>query len=523
MTKRSGQSPKKSGDLPYQSIFEAANDGMILVDVETGLVVEVNPTACAAHGLAREEVIGSPLTVFIHSESHKAFHERIQQLQASDQLNFRTRHQRRDGSTFHSEWRLSIFEYRSRPTILGIIRDINNRVLAEEGTERRLQARILEQATLLEISHTLASTLKLQPELILNQLREIVNYDHAGLFSLEETSLVTLAMRGAPKLEERPPIRIEVNDSGILTGLFNNLRPIRIPDVWSNEPDAQSLRALLDDGSAILLEGMQSWMWVPLAAKGRVIGGVGVAHANRNHFTAHHADLALSVANQAAITMVNAKLYGRAQELAVMEERQRLARNLHDAVNQSLFSASLIAEVLPRLWDRDPKTARNSLEDMRKLVRGAMSEMRALLAELRPSTLIDTELGDLLRQLASAFTGRTDIPAELTVTGAGVLPADVHVAAYRICQEALYNIAKHAQPAKVEVMLKHEEGVMELLIRDDGVGFNPEQRPSSGHYGLSMMHERAQAVGIQLSIASQPGQGTELTLRWPASAEEEDA
>ena len=111
----------------------------------------------------------------------------------------------------------------------------------------------------------------------------------------------------------------------------------------------------------------------------------GCAHeTTKNYFTPHHADLALSVANQAAITMVNAELYGHAQALAVLEERQRLARNLHDAINQSLFSAGLIAEVLPRLWDRDQEEARRSLEDLRKLTRGAMAEMRALLAELRP-------------------------------------------------------------------------------------------------------------------------------------------
>jgi two-component system nitrate/nitrite sensor histidine kinase NarX len=211
--------------------------------------------------------------------------------------------------------------------------------------------------------------------------------------------------------------------------------------------------------------------------------------------------------------MVNAELYRHAQTLAVLEERQRLARNLHDAINQSLFSAGLIAEVLPRLWERDQEEARRSLEDLRKLTRGAMAEMRALLAELRPSTLTDAELGDLLRLLGNAFTGRTNIPAKVTVVGQGVLPADVQVAIYRICQETLNNVAKHAGASVVEIYLKHEDSAIELSIRDDGQGFDPE-RTTSGHYGLSMMHERAEAVGARLSITSQPGQGTELIIRW---------
>ena len=246
---------------------------------------------------------------------------------------------------------------------------------------------------------------------------------------------------------------------------------------------------------------------------------MGVAEATKNYFTPHHADLALSVANQAAITMINAELYGQAQELAVLEERQRLARNLHDAVNQSLFSAGLIAEVLPRLWDRDQAEARRSLEDLRRLTRGAMAEMRALLAELRPSTLTDSDLGELLHLLGNALEGRTSIPVTVTVFGEFLLPAAVQVAFYRVCQEALNNIAKHARASRVEIQLKREESVIELCIRDNGRGFDPDQI-LSGHYGLGMMRERAEAAGALLSISSQPGHGTELTIRWTTTPKE---
>ncbi len=273
------------------------------------------------------------------------------------------------------------------------------------------------------------------------------------------------------------------------------------------------MRSILVDGAEVLLDGMLSWMWVPLAVRGRIIGGIGVAHEKRNYFTAHQADLALSVANQAAITMINSELYGRAQALAVLEERQRLARNLHDAVNQSLFSAGLIAEVLPRLWDRDQAEARRSLEDLRRLTRGAMAEMRSLLAELRPSTLTDSDLGDLLRQLGNALEGRTSLPVVLTVSGEFTLPAEVQIAFYRICQEALSNVAKHAKARQVEIDLKQEGEVTELRIHDDGLGFDPDE-PVSGHYGLDMMRERAENAGLQLTITSQPGHGTELILNW---------
>jgi signal transduction histidine kinase len=315
-------------------------------------------------------------------------------------------------------------------------------------------------------------------------------------------------------LEQSSPLRIHLQGPETLARLFNGHHTILISDIWSEDPQAQFLRSLLDDGAAALLEGMQSWMWVPLAVKNRIMGGIGVAHAALNHFTPHHADLALSVANQAAITMVNAELYEQAQDLAVLEERQRLARNLHDAINQSLFSAGLIAEVLPRVWDQDQDLARSSLEDLRKLTRSAQAEMRALLAELRPSTIIDSDLDELLHLLGNALSGRIDVPVVITVTGEVLLPAKVQVVFYRVCQEALSNIAKHAKANRVEINLKQEGDVVELYIHDDGIGFDLDQT-FSGHFGLEMMHERAEEVGAQLSVTSQLDHGTELIIRWP--------
>lgn len=513
MKKNLDRSLPEIGDLLYRGIFDSANDGLVVGDLETGLVIEANPAVCNMHGHARGEIIGLPLINLISPDSQLVFSEFVRAFQSGGAFDVRTLHMRRDGTTFHAEWRVALFEYQSHPCLLGIFRDISKQIYAEQSLDHRVETRSHEQATLLNISHTLASTLELQPGLILDQLREIIEYDHAGLFSLDKRTFSTLAMRGTLPLEQSAPIHIHLTDPKTLKELFNEHRPIRIADVWGDAPQSRSLRSLLDDGAAVLLEGMHSWMWVPLAVRGRVIGGVGVAHKKQDHFTPHHANLALSVADQAAITMINAELYGHAQELAVLEERQRLARNLHDAVNQSLFSAGLIAEVLPRLWDRDQAEARRSLDDLRKLTRGAMAEMRALLAELRPSTLTDAELGELLRLLGDAFSGRTNIPATLTLKGQGVLPAEVQVAIYRLCQEALNNVMKHAEASSVEIDLNQDESSIELNIRDNGKGFDPEQI-ASGHYGLSMMYEHAEAAGVQLSIKSQPGKGTELNIHW---------
>src|SRR5215211_1967634 len=504
----------------YRNIFEAASDGLVVYDLGMDSVVEANPAACEMHGYTRQEFIGLNPAVFMLPESHALFRERARTAEPGIMFDSLVIHLRRDGSPFYVEVRRSAITYRGRPCLLSILRDVSQRIQTEKILGRQIETQMREQATLLAISHTLASTLEFQPGLILDQLREIIEYTHCGLFALKDSTLVTLAVRGTPQLEGSVPFRIHLQGPETLAALFNEHQPIRIADVAGDHPQAQLLRTLLGDGAAALLEGMQSWMWVPLAVKSRVIGGVGVAHEKQNYFTPHHADLALSVANQAAITLINAELYGQAQALAVLEERQRLARNLHDAINQSLFSAGLIAEVLPRLWDRDQAEARRSLEDLRRLTRGAMAEMRALLAELRPSTLIDAELGDLLRLLGSAFTGRTNIPAKVTIVGQGVLPAEVQVAIYRVCQEALNNIAKHAAASRVEINLRHAGNAIELSIHDNGQGFEAE-RTASGHYGLSIMQERAEEVGAQLSISSQLGRGTKIEIRWSEAPKRE--
>ena len=497
----------------YRNIFEAASDGLVIYDIGSDSVIEANSAACAMHGYTRQEFIGVKPVVFMLPDSYALFREQVQIAESGKVFELLAAHLHKDGSAFYAEVRSSGIDFRGRPCLFIVIRDVSKRIQTEKSLGEKIEAQIREQETLLAISQTLASTLEFHPGLILDQLREIIEYTRGGLFSLQDSTLAALAMFGAPQLEESAPFRIHLEGPQTLSALFNGHRPIRIADIESGDPRAQFLRALLSDGASALIEGMGSWMWVPLAVKGSIIGGIGVAHEKRNYFTSHHADLALSVANQAAITMLNSELNKQAQALAVLEERQRLAHNLHDAINQSLFSAGLIAEVLPRLWDRDQPEARRSLEDLRKLTRGAMAEMRALLAELRPSTLTDAELGDLLRLLGNAFTGRTNIPARVSVVGQGVLPADVQVAIYRVCQEALNNVAKHASASRVEINLIHAGSAVQLSIRDDGRGFDPE-KTASGHYGLSMMHERAEGVGARLSITSQPGRGTELNIRW---------
>ncbi len=270
-------------------------------------------------------------------------------------------------------------------------------------------------------------------------------------------------------------------------------------------------------------EEIRSFMHVPIQVGGEVFGVFNVDYLEPRAFGDEEQRLFAALAQRAALAVENAQLYEQAQELAVMEERSRLARDLHDAVTQTLFSASLIADVLPRLWERDPDVGMSRLEEVRQLTRGALAEMRTLLLELRPTTLVEAELGDLLRQLGEATTGRARVPVKVTVEGRCTLPDEVKVALYRIAQEALNNVAKHAGANRATVGLRCTPppdsaaggGAVELRIADDGQGFDPATVPAD-HLGLGIMRERAEAIGAGLTIHSQAGRGTEVIAKWDA-------
>jgi PAS domain S-box-containing protein len=209
----------------------------------------------------------------------------------------------------------------------------------------------------------------------------------------------------------------------------------------------------------------------------------------------------------------------QAREQAAVAERTRLARDLHDAVSQTLFSASLIADVLPRIWEKDAGEGRRRLEEVRQLTRGALAEMRTLLFELRPAALADAELADLLRQLAESVTGRARVPVSTRMEGQCRLEADTKIAIYRIAQEALNNVAKHSGAVQAQVVLICTPGRVEMHIQDNGRGFDVSEAGGKS-LGLGIMRERASAIGASLDIHSDPGQGTEVVVRWQSSSEE---
>ena len=202
-----------------------------------------------------------------------------------------------------------------------------------------------------------------------------------------------------------------------------------------------------------------------------------------------------------------------AERLAVAAERNRLSRELHDSVTQSLYTTSLIIEALPEVWEYHPEEALKSLDDIRHINHGALAEMRTLLLELRPEAITGRSLGDLLRQLTEGLTARSDLPIVMTTVGDCQLSPEVQVAFYRIAQEALNNIIKHARANKVWVNLVCSDEEIGMQVRDDGSGFDT-QLELPHKLGLKIIKDRVQEIGAELIIDSNPEEGTMVEVKW---------
>jgi signal transduction histidine kinase len=281
------------------------------------------------------------------------------------------------------------------------------------------------------------------------------------------------------------------------------LREPNIPDGWM-----EALDHLRERYNAVLA--------VPVRGRSHTYGAITLYYPQAQQFTDEVIGLAVAFAGQVALVIENARLRDRVAETAAIEERSRLARDLHDAVTQTLFSASLIADTLPDLWRIDEADAKQQLDRLGRLTRGALAEMRTLLVELRPARLAEADMSTLLQQLIDAAQGQSKLEASLSVHGNCTVEPDVKIALYRIAQEALNNVVKHAAARHVFVSLRCDVDQITLQVLDDGCGFDLDAI-EAGHFGIQIMRERAGAIGAVMMMDTQPGEGTEIRVIWRKS------
>jgi signal transduction histidine kinase len=212
----------------------------------------------------------------------------------------------------------------------------------------------------------------------------------------------------------------------------------------------------------------------------------------------------------------------QAEELAVLEERNRLARNLHDSVTQTIFSMRLTAEAARMLLDREPARVGAELDKLQTLAKSALAEMRSLIFELRPTAVTELGLIPALRHHVVTLERQFGLTVDLQVSGEPHLPKLEAQRLFRISQEALNNVVKHAHTNKAYLTLRFDDERVFLQVEDQGIGFDPKSLNKSGdHMGLSGMQERVEAMGGILTVDSCPGQGTRVMVEMTSIGEEE--
>jgi len=264
------------------------------------------------------------------------------------------------------------------------------------------------------------------------------------------------------------------------------------------------------------------YIGVPLKSKGKVVGVVNLTGVKTRVIADSEVELFSTIGSQIGIAIENARLYQQAQQLAALEERNRLARDLHDSVTQTIFSITLTAESARAMMTKKPERVAGQLERLQSLSRGALAEMRALIFQLRPAALEEQGLVAALEKHIAALKNKENLEINFEVKDESGkrLSSEHEQAFYRITQEAMNNIVKHAQASQVWVKLTIDENKAELIVRDNGVGFDPAGQAAQNNQerkslGMTSMRERAELAGGTLVIESQPNQGSTIIATLP--------
>jgi signal transduction histidine kinase len=402
----------------------------------------------------------------------------------------------------------------------GFVSDITERVLAYQSLERNVEERTRELRVLLDISHDAAATLELRPlvGLILDRVKGLVDYTGAAMFVLDESreGLNLLRYQG-PIPQHTLAYRWTLASHDHARAVIETARPVIISDVFSDEPLAESFRRNAAQDIGEVRADFGTWLGVPMMLGDQVIGMLAVETNQVGSYTDHHAELLMAVADQAAVAIENARLYQQARGLAALEERQKLARELHDSVSQALFGIGLGARTARTQLDRDPAKVAEPLDYVVSLAEAGLTEMRALIFELRPDALeLEGLVGSLEKQLA-ALRARHGLDIDADLGDEPETTFEVKETIYRIAQETLNNVVKHARARTITVHLTQGGAGIRLEIGDDGVGFDPTG-DFPGHLGLRSMRERAARIGAVLELESAPGQGTRTCILVPPAS-----
>jgi PAS domain S-box-containing protein len=493
----------------YRTVIEQVTENICLVDVETRRIVGSNPAFRETLGYTAGEL--ERMTLYdIVAHDRESIDQNIRRtLETGRSLVGQRKYRRKDGTLLDVEASGSVILRNGRETICVVAHDVTERARMQELLEERV-------ATLSAIAARV--TLDLPMEDMLDALAEgVVKASTAVACSL------VLADEGTDSL-------YPVGSYGLPEGYAASLQEAFRSGVQSPTLEAARTRqpVLVRDVRQFILSEpryapihrfVRQVPWdtvyiLPLVSRGRALGAINLRYLPGQGPGEDERSFLRAVADQAAVAVENARLFTQARGKAALEERQRLARELHDSVSQALYGIVLGVKTARALLDRDPNQAAPPLEYVLSLAEAGTAEMKALIFELRPESLEKEGLVAALEKQAAALRARHEIEVEADLCDEPDVPLEVKEDIYRIAQEVLHNTVKHARASKVGISMRCSSEHITLDILDDGIGFDARGE-FPGHLGLRSMRERAGRLGGTLEVDSAPEEGTRVRASIP--------
>ena len=504
----------------FRALIDHSSD-MITLQGRDGVISYVSPSTSRLLGYAPSDLLGRSLLDAVHPDDQTwlqpRFEDLVEQPGAVMTARYRIRHK-------SGAWRWIEATYTNlleEPAVGAVVinrRDVSVEVEAQQLLEQRVVERTRQLESLYQADETLYRSLRLDDVLqaLADVSADILRVDKSTVMVPDRAGgpLTVRATRGFLQLQLQPqgtPARLTpAAEEGIISEMVRTAEPLAVGDIRADPQASSGLREFLDS------EGVRALLSVPIIADDRVFAIFTVYYNAPHDFSEEEQRLLQALAHRAGLAIENARLYEAARGMAALEERQRLARELHDSVSQALYAIGLNTAAARQERAADSERRDRLLGDVIGLAEAGLTEMRALIFELRPESLEQEGLVGALKKQAAAVQARHRLVVNTSLSPEPEAPLATKEVLYRVAQEALHNVAKHARAQSVDLTLEMHSGDLVLQVSDNGKGFDPTGS-FPGHLGLRSMRERVGAVGGSLEIDSAPGKGTRICVRVPVS------
>jgi PAS domain S-box-containing protein len=515
-TQKQAEIELEESRLQYQNLVETMKEGLAIVD-ENMILTYVNPRLAAMLGYAQEEMIDQHVGNFFDQENLKIVVDRFENRKRGNEESYTVSLLRKDGTQLQSMVAPAVVFDENNKFLhsIAVISDISEQVKIHRLLDMRMNKRRQEISSLMEVSHILVSPLSFHDQLknILEKLRNVINFDGSSVLLRKENQLIaeTFQMQLSQEIAEKlfqPFVRSDLVDAR-----FWKNEALIFPDVRSQFKDAREFSSLTESIFNIVPSEMVSWIGIPIKSRSVLIGVLSAHAAQVDFFTPEMAELMGAFANQIATIFENNRLYRQAQTLAAADERNRLARELHDSVTQSLYSIRLYAEAArSALTAGKVPAADKNLDQLISVARDGMSDLRLLIFELKPPVLEELGLLGALQKRLEMVEARVGIQSEFKVEGEPEFPEEIEIQLYWVVYEALSNVLKHANAKHVYLNFNFSNGRTSVVVQDDGNGFDLEKFNFEKSSGLKNIIDRIEGLGGSIEIDAKPDEGTSIRI-----------